>query len=131
MPIVIDQVEHATPGSSCFLGSVSADGRAAVVFEDDGDTGYFYACGSAQGPIFDSLHIYNVKAVTDRSRPSEFKIGWSPSGRQAALLVNDTAHAVFDFDRQKGWCRTGLPLCNKKWSLDGHTWDESCLAYFL
>jgi hypothetical protein len=130
MPVIIDQVEEGRAGDERLLGSESEDGRAAVVFEDDGETGYFYACGSVNGPILDALHIYNVASVVDRDRPSEYKIGWSPSGRQAILLINGQPHAVFDFDREKGWCRSGFPPSNEKWSLDGHDWDEACVGYF-
>ncbi|MBK8980609.1 MAG: DUF2251 domain-containing protein [Planctomycetes bacterium] len=130
MAVIVDRVEQGKPGDELLLGSQPEDGRAAVVFEDDGETGYFYACESVNGPILDALHIYNVASVTDRDRPSEYKIGWSPSGRQAVLMINGYPHAVFDFDRQKGWCRNGFPPSNEKWSLDGHDWDESCLAAF-
>jgi hypothetical protein len=130
MPVIIDQVLEGRPGDDLFLASESEDGRVAVVFEDDGDTGYFYAWASVNGPILDALHIYNVASIVDRDRPSEYKIGWSLSGRQAILIINGQAHAVFDFDREKGWCRSGFPASNRKWSLDGHDWDEACIGYF-
>jgi hypothetical protein len=130
MEVIIDQVAQGKPGDECLLGSEAEDGRAAVVFEDDGEAGYFYACQTVNGPIFDALHIYDVEAVVDRNRPSEYKVGWSPSGRQAVLLINGHPHAVFDFDRQKGWCRTGFPPTNQAWSLDGHDWDDLCLSSF-
>jgi hypothetical protein len=132
MPIIVDQVKQSTPGEEFLVGSQSEDGRAAVVFEDDGETGYFYACETVNGPIFDALHIYDVASVKDRDRRSEYKIGWSPSGRQAMLMINGHAHAVFDFDERKGWCRAGSPppSNNNEWSADGHEWDESCLERF-
>jgi hypothetical protein len=132
MPIVVDQIEQSKPGDELLFGSQPERGGAAVFFEDDGETGYFYACETVNGPILDALHIYNVAAIRDRDRPSEYKIGWSPSGRQAILMINGYSHAVFDFDGQKGWCRSGFPPApsNGKWSLDGHGWNESCLASF-
>jgi len=130
MPVIIDQVEEGRPGDERLLGSEADNGQAAVVFEDDGETGYFYACPSVKGPILDALHIYDVASVVDRDQPSEYKIGWSPGGRQAVLLINGQPHAVFDFDRKKGWCRSGFPPSNEKWSLDGHDWDDACIAYF-
>jgi hypothetical protein len=129
MAVIVDQVEHGKPGSELVLGSQSEAGWA-VVFEDDGENGYFYACETVNGPILDALHIYNVASVTDRARPSEYKIGWSPSGRQAILMINGYAHAVFDFDGRKGWCRSGFPPSNETWSTDGHEWHESCLTTF-
>lgn len=130
MPVLIDQAEEATPGSDIWIASVSGVGDASVVFEDDGETGYFYAYQANDGPILDAVHIYNVDDVTDRDRPSVYKIGWSPSGRQALLLINGYPHAVFDFDRKQGWCRTGFPPSSNAWSVDGHAWHDSCLGYF-
>ena len=132
MPLVVDQVEQSKPGDELFLASESEDGSAAVVFEDDGETGYFYACESVNGPILDALHIYNVASVKDRDRPSEYEVGWSSLGRQAILMINGYPQAVFDFDGRKGWCRSGFPPPpgKNKWSRDGHDWDESCLASF-
>jgi len=45
-------------------------------------------------------------------------------------MINGQPHAVFDFDREKGWCRSGAPPSNETWSPDGHDWDEACVAYF-
>jgi len=132
MPLKVDQVEESKPGDELLFGSQSEDGHAAVLFEDDGETGYFYARETLNGPILDALHIYSVKAVKDRDLASEYKIGWSASGRQVMLMINGYPHAVFDFDGRKGWCRSGFPRppSGKEWSLDGHDWDESCLASF-
>lgn len=130
MPVIIDQVAEGKPGDELLVGSTAEDGRAAVVFEDDGETGYFYACETVNGPILDALHIYNVKAVRDRDVPSEFKIGWSSSSRQAVLLINGFPHAVFDFESCNGWCRNAFPPSNGNWSVDGHGWDDDCLRYF-
>lgn len=85
---------------------------------------------AAAEPILDALHIYDLASVKDREHPSEYKIGWSPSGRQAVLMINGYPHAVFDFDGKKGWCRSGFPPSNERWSPDGHDWDESSLAKF-
>jgi hypothetical protein len=133
MPVVVDQVRESRPGEELVVGSRSGDGQAAVVFEDDGETAYFYACQTDNGPILDALHIYDVAAVTDRRRISEYELGWSPSGRQAILSIDGRPQAVFDFDGRRGWCRTGFPpgqLNNEGWSPDGHAWKDACLAPF-
>ena len=130
MPVIVNRIEQGKPGDEVIVASQSEDGQAAVVFEDDGETAYFYACEAVNGPILDALHIYDVAAVKDRDRPSEFKIGWTPSGRRAILMINGHPHAVFDFDAKRGWCRSGFPPSNERWSLDGHDWDESCLTRF-
>jgi hypothetical protein len=129
MPVVVAAIEHRRPGDEIVLRSVAFVGGATVVFEDDGETGTLYARASAGGPILDALHIYNVEDVADRARPAEYKIGWSPTGRQAILLIDGGVHAVFDFDREKGWCRAAFSS-DASWSLEGHQWDDACLAHF-
>jgi hypothetical protein len=86
-------VEGASPGSR-FVG----------VFEDDGDTGYFYALnmGRTDQPIVEAIHIYNVANVTDRAHESSVEIGWSTDGLKAALLINGRAHAIYDFVLSQG-----------------------------
>lgn len=112
----------------------SPEGRFVAVFEDDGDTGYFYALDTqAEGnPIQDALHIYNANNVTDRARPSMAKIGWSQDGLKAVLLINDYPHAVFDFSTRQGRCRTGFPPAapDGAWSSAGHAWDDAMIALF-
>jgi len=106
----------------------------AAIFEDDGETGYFYALDTRQeeNPIIDALHIYEVEAVTDKHRPSNVQIIWSLDDRKAALLINDYPHAVFDFDAKRGYCRSGFPppVGDTGWSADGHEWDDSALQLF-
>jgi hypothetical protein len=38
------------------------------MFEDDGDTGYFYACEKMNGPILDAMRIDDVVDIVDRDR---------------------------------------------------------------
>ena len=130
MPVIVAAIEHGRPGDRIVLRSVAFAGVAAVVFEDDGETGTFYARRGEDGPNLDALHVYSVEDVADRARVAEFKIGWSPSGRQAILLINGGVHAVFDFDREKGWCRSAFSAAAPSWSLEGHQWDDACLAHF-
>lgn len=49
-------------GEETFVDSTSPIHPVAVVFEDDGDTGYFYAVDrTGEGlHIFDAAHIYNT-----------------------------------------------------------------------
>ena len=106
-----------------------------AVFEDDGDTGYFYALDASQtgNPILDALHIYNARDVSDRHLPSEAQIVWSEDGRKVVLLINDHPHAVFDFTARRGCCRSGFPppAENAEWSREGHEWDEAALKWFV
>ena len=84
---------------------------------------------SKEMPIKDALHIYNVKNVVDRHLPGVLEIWWDSTGRKAILLLNGYPHAVFDFDAERGYCRTGFPpSLSSGWSKDGHMWDETVLA---
>ena len=120
------------PGQEAYLDSKSAVNSFAVVFEDDGTTGYFYALDTAnEGQmILDAVHIYDAENVTDRDRSSIAQIIWSASGEQAALLINVYPHAVFDFAAKRGYCRTGFPPPSPKWSSESHEWDDAALNFF-
>ena len=109
------------PGKEAFLDSVSPTNSFAVVFEDDGETGYFYALDTAKEgqSILDAVHIYNAGNVTDSDKVSEAMVIWSKTGEQAALLINGYPHAVFDFVAERGYCRTGFPPPGANWSSEG------------
>jgi hypothetical protein len=46
------------------------------------------------------------------------------------LTINGRAHAVFDFAAKRGYCRTGFPPPSKRWSAEGHAWDDAALRLF-
>jgi len=107
----------------------------SVVFEDDGETGYFYALQTTveaadEQPILDALHIYNVESVTDRSISSSVQIVWSEDGLKSALVINRYPHAVLDFESKRGYCRTGFPPPSADWSAEGHDWKDSAIDLF-
>ncbi len=122
-------------GTDTYVDSPSPGGRYAVVFEDEGRTGYFYALDMSKmsngvNPIVDALQIYNVGSVVDRDIPSTLQIIWSEDGLKAALFINNYAHAVFDFEASRGYCRTGFPPPDGRWTLYSHEWDDSALGLF-
>lgn len=132
---IVDAIdEEFLVGKPTVVESEASEKRFAAVFEDDGDTAYFYAVdASAQGQqIQDAVHIYDVAQVTDRGKPSIVTIGWSKNGRAAVLLINEYPHAVFDFDAKQAYCRSAFPLprSDAKWSAKGNEWVESCLQLF-
>jgi hypothetical protein len=120
------------PGSAIVLEGPSPAGSLAAVFEDDGDTGYFYALETDRldNPIVDALHVYNAATFADRGKATEAAILWSADGKKAALLINGYPHAVFDFEAKRGYCRTGFPPADKRWSGHQHNWSESALQHF-
>jgi hypothetical protein len=121
------------PGDETWYASDAPAGSYSVVFEDDGETGYFYAVErrGADMQILDAVQIYAVRNVVDREIPSELQVVWSEGGQQAALYVNSYPHAVFDFQARRGYCRTGFPPPPQTgWSSQGHGWDEDALKPF-
>ena len=122
-------------GEAFTLAGDSPVTEYAVVFEDDGGTGYFYALDTSQKkrPILDAVHIYNVSNVVDKDRPSLVQIVWSNDGLKAALFINAYAHAVFDFAAKRGYCRTNFPdvrSSGNEWASFSKEWSDTALELF-
>ena len=123
-----------TPGEEAFYASDSPTSSFSGVFEDDGQTGYFYAYDRAapnDARILDACHIYNVTNIVDRDRPSEVEVIWTDDGMKAALLINDYAHAVIDFEARRAYCRTNFPPPTGPWRAEARArWNDALLAAF-
>lgn len=123
------------PGDHAFLASDAPGHQHGAVFEDDGETGYFYAVDltRSENRVLDAVHIYNVANVTDRDRPSVLSIVWSGDGMKCALLINEYPHAVFDFSAQRGFCRTNFPNFpdhnDDCWRSSDHGWSDEAIAW--
>jgi hypothetical protein len=134
MPIQIVAEKKFVVGKAVVIQGMVPNGTFGAVFEDDGETGYFYALDASvrDQTVRDALHIYDVESVIDRTAPATVRIGWSVDNTKAVLLINDYPHAVFDFQARRGYCRTGFPLPapDNQWSTQGHDWDEACIALF-
>jgi hypothetical protein len=120
------------PGKPVTLMGPSHCTPYSTVFEDDGDTGYFYGLDTREReqPILDALHVYNVRAVTDKDKSSLVQIVWSADGLRVALLINKYPHAAFDFVKKRGYCRTGFPPGRPEFSAEGHAWSDEVLRFF-
>lgn len=104
-------------GQDTFIDSVADNGNV-VVFEDDKETGYFYALDRTDGiSILDALHIYDVANVRDKNKPSNIKILWTKDEMKAVLSINNYYHAIFDFNDRAGYCRNGFPYSQGNWTL--------------
>lgn len=104
-------------GKDTYLSSVSPKGTHAVVFEDNEETGYFYAAETYPNlQVLDALHVYNVADVADKGEPCQAQIAWSEDGLKAALLINSHCHAAFDFVNKAGFCRNAFPKANGEWA---------------
>jgi hypothetical protein len=134
MSINVVAEEEFLVGTETVVMGYAPEGSLSAVFEDDGDTGYFYALDSSAGEnsIQDAVHIYNVANVTDRDKTSKVTIGWSKDHQKVVLLINGYPHAIFDFAEKQGFCRTGSPPPNSKgeWSIAGHEWSDTAIKLF-
>lgn len=116
MNVILGNQATSKPGSDIYLSSTSRLQNYSVVFEDDGNTGYFYALDYTQkleNPIVGALFIYNKDQITDKDKDSLFQIGWSKDGRKAMLTINKYVHGVFNFDNKQGYYLASYP---QKWS---------------
>lgn len=109
-----------TPGEDTFIESVSSENNYAVVFENDTSTGYFYALEltpeTGGQRILDAVHIYNVEELTEDEKPLNIKVIWSRDWLKCALVVNAQCHALFDFEKQGGYCINEFPPTNSFWT---------------
>lgn len=115
--LIIYTEEIMNVGQTTSIDS-EADNGNCVVFQDNGETGYFYAIDKVNEElvVLDTLHIYNVKDVVNVEDECLVKILWTEDYSKAILSINNYYHALFDFKNQKGYCRTGFPEANKVWN---------------
>jgi len=104
-------------GKDTFVDSI-AENNYAAVFEDNCETGYFYAVDKNEDEliVLDGLHIYNVGEVIDKDQLSVAKILWTEDLTKAFLSINNYYHAIFDFKNHAGYCRSGFPETNSSWT---------------
>ena len=132
---MVEEILHV--GKETFIACDSPSGRWSSVFEDDGETGYFYAWDLElpHENILDTVHVYNVSSVVDRERPSTVQIVWSTEGLKCALLINRHPHAMFDFEAKRGYCRTGSPRLefhkpsSTGWAQSDHIWSDEAASW--
>jgi hypothetical protein len=121
--------EKLTFGKDFFFASDSPVNNYSAVFEDDTQTGYFYAVDRTNGQeILTAVNIYNVSNLTDGDKPSELRIVWDETGQNALLLINNYPHALFDFISKKAFCRSAFPKGSNGWSTA--KWNDSLLNIF-
>jgi len=126
----VTRIEHRA-GEEAVLQADAPRGRFSVVFEDDGDTGYFYGLdlaseASSGNPIVDALHLYNVEAVSDRESAYPVEIRWA-GDRNRGLCIAESCQAVFDFDEKRAVSRSAFPPGSGECT-STHDWDEALTA---
>ena len=125
------------PGDA-LLPSESTLAPWAVVFEDEGPAGYFYACdkteGAPDGGFLDAMLIYNGAALDDRNRERLASVQWSRDGLQAVLYLDGSAQAYVDFAARESFCRSNFPnfldAQGDLWKKSSHAWNDATLARF-
>ena len=120
------------PGTPVVIESQSPSTHYSVVFEDDGESGYFYGLDTRRKnqPILAGLHIYTAGKNVGLPSPSAVHIEWSSDGGRSVLLINAHPHAVFDFVGRRGYCRTNFPAPATDWTEHDYAWEEQAMAWF-
>ena len=115
------------PGTPRLIISRCASRPFEVFFEDDGDTGYIYACTVGDtDPIQDAVLVYQAAPKT----PVVLQMKWCRKRPRVAVAVNHMVQAVVAFDEHRIWCRSGFPPGGMKWTEHPHTWSEEALEGF-
>ena len=114
------QQQKFVAGEDAFIESLSLENNYGVVFEDDEETGYFYAIeidpSTKQQRILDALHIYEADEYAKEKKQSTLLIIWSKDWLKCALVIDDEYHAVFDFENQGGFNINEFPPPNSFWT---------------
>jgi hypothetical protein len=113
------QQQKFVMGDGAFIESFAPENNFGVVFEDDGETGYFYAIEldtkTKEQRILDALHIYE-RDEEDEKKPAELLIIWAKDWKKCALIINDECHAIFDFEKHGGYNISEFPPPNSIWT---------------
>lgn len=135
MPLLIDVDGHHTVGQTNHFESHSPDGKYAVVFQDDAETGYFFAIDpAAEGnKVQDGVHVYDVAAIPENERVAHFHVAWSPDCLKSVLMINGVPQAVFDFEAKRGYCHSGFPepQGDGDWAKHSHAWSDDTAKLFV
>lgn len=141
------QEQKWTPGQDLFLESSSPENRYGVVFEDDGDSAYFYAVEKdAEGDgmrVLDALHIHEEDDPEEEDEaeeeddaeedfePADLKIIWSRDWLKCALVLDGYVHALFDFENQGGYNISEFPPPNEVWTKSDRTLTPELVKKFF
>src|SRR5436305_11054969 len=107
--MIVSVEEFHLVGEDAFFDSVAENTPNGVVFQDNSETGYFYALDLKEGQkIIDAVHVYDAASMDDKEINSKIQIAWTQDGMIASLLINDYCHAIFDFQNKSGYCRNGF-----------------------
>ncbi len=129
MNATVDAEQMVTPGDKSYVDSASPKTSFATFFEDDGDTGYFYAVErlGSDITILDAVQVY--VAAVEPAETRQIQIVWSRDGLKSALLIDGVVQAVVDFAAKRSHCRRGEGVAKPPWNSD-HQWSDSVMELF-
>jgi hypothetical protein len=120
-------------GEDLFIESFAPENAYGVVFEDDGDTAFFYAVEKTADElhILDALHIHENDEEAEPLPPAQLKIIWSKDWLKCALVIDGHVHALFDFEAHGGYNINEFPPPNEFWTAgDRKLTDEQISRIF-
>jgi len=71
-----------------------------------------------------------VADVEDRRLPVTVQLFWTVEETAVALIINGQCHALYDFQRQVGFCRNAFPPAQHGQTLKRELTDELVEQYF-
>lgn len=121
-----------------------------VIFEDEGDAAYCYACDgrleksgeSFEPMVLDAMLVYNVAALRtadeknqlDADRNRLATVEWSRNGQSAVLRVDGVPQVLMNFAERKSYCRSNFPNFmdngHSPWRRDNHAWSDDAMQRF-
>ncbi|MES1160039.1 MAG: DUF2251 domain-containing protein [Bacteroidota bacterium] len=132
------QEQDFVPGQDNFIESFSPENNYGVVFEDDGETGYFYAVEKDKDGsglrVLDALHIYEaeeflatkeaISGAASGAPPkggkavmtSRLLIIWARDWMKCALVIDGQCQAIYNFETQGGYNLNEFPPPNDIWT---------------
>ena len=122
------------PGEPATFTAASPTAPFAVMFEDDGATGYLYAVDLDRPDaerILDAVMIYQVDRLPEqvRERETDVEIVWSADGLTAGLRIAGGLQAVVDFAARRAFCRMNFPPVSAAWGGGARgAWDDGLAA---
>jgi hypothetical protein len=115
--VILGLEETFKVGHNTFFNSISPTSLFGVTFEDDLETGYFYAVDTESAlQVLDALHIYNVVDIIDNDKSSKIQIAWSDNGQIASLLINNYCYAILILTPKQVIAETGFPESKGEWA---------------
>lgn len=122
-------------GEAIIVESSASENNYAVAFEDDTETGYFYALEidkkTNEQQVLDAVHIYQTDSISKKDRDSALKIIWSTDWLKCALIINNHCQAIFDFENQVGYNRNEFPPPNGSWTRQSKAMTHELIASFF